>query len=159
VFLCHVTAFAQGSTATLAGEVRDEQSLVVPGARVTIAGTENNFSRSVTTGADGGFELAGLLPGEYRMSVDLAGFAREEVQVRLEVNQRVRRDVVLRAGGLTQQIEVSTTVPLLHVTDATVGEVIDAQQVAELPLNGRQFLELALLVPGCTARTGRRWGT
>jgi hypothetical protein len=151
-------AVAQGSTATLAGSVRDEQNLVVPGATVTIAGTENNFSRTVVTGPDGGFELAGLLPGEYRMSVDVTGFTREERQVRLEVNQRVRLDVVVKPGALTQRVEVATTVPLLHVSDAVVGEVIDQRQVAELPLNGRQFLELALLVPGAHTSHGAQMG-
>src|SRR5262245_34052006 len=149
---------AQGSTASMAGTVRDEQSLVVPGATLTVAGTENNFSRSVITGADGGFEFAGLLPGDYRLSVDLTGFAKQEMNVHVEVNQRVRLDFVLRAGGLTQQLDVTETVPLLHVADATVGEVIDQRQVAELPLNGRQFLELALLVPGAHTSHGAQMG-
>lgn len=151
-------ASAQGSTASMAGAVRDQQNLVIPGATVTIAGTENNYSRSVTTGADGGFELAGLLPGDYKVTVELAGFTRQELNVHVEVNRRVRLDVVLKAGGVTQQVEVVQTIPLLHVTDATVGEVIDQRQVAELPLNGRQFLELALLVPGAHTSHGAQMG-
>src|SRR5207244_10634208 len=85
-------------------------------------------------------------------------FERQQLLVRLEVNQRVRTDVVLRTGGLTQQVEVVQTVPLLHVTDAGVGDVIDQRQVAELPLNGRQFLELALLVPGAHTSHGAQMG-
>jgi len=68
-FLSPGPVFAQGSTATLAGSVRDQQSLVVPGATVAISGTENHFARTVATGEDGGFELAGLLPGEYRLQL------------------------------------------------------------------------------------------
>lgn len=158
IFLLPAFAHAQGSTASLGGVVRDQQNLVVPGASVTMAGTENAFSRTVTTGADGSFEFAGLLAGEYKMSVELAGFAREDMRVTVAVNQRVRIDVTLKAGGLSQQVEVSTTVPLLHVSDATVGEVIDQRQVAELPLNGRQFLELALLVPGAHTSHGAQMG-
>ena len=161
IFLA-ATAFArihaQGSTASLAGTVRDEQGLVVPGVTVTLAGTENTFSRTVTTRGDGGFELPGLLPGDYKMTVELSGFTRQELAVHIEVNQRVRTDVVLKAGGLTQQVQVTQTVPLLHVSDATVGEVIDQRQVAELPLNGRQFLELALLVPGAHTSHGAQMG-
>ena len=162
VVLFAATAFArihaQGSTASLAGTVRDEQGLVVPGVTVTLAGTENTFSRTVTTSGDGGFELPGLLPGDYKMTVELSGFTRQELAVHIEVNQRVRTDVVLKAGGLTQQVQVTQTVALLHVSDATVGEVIDQRQVAELPLNGRQFLELALLVPGAHTSHGAQMG-
>ena len=162
VVLFAATAFArihaQGSTASLAGTVRDEQGLVVPGVTVTLAGTENTYSRTVTTRGDGGFELPGLLPGDYKIIVELSGFTRQELAVHIEVNQRVRMDVVLKAGGLTQQVQVTQSVPLLHVSDATVGEVIDQRQVAELPLNGRQFLELALLVPGAHTSHGAQMG-
>ena len=143
-----LTAAAQGSTATVAGVVRDQQNLIVPGVAVTVTGTERTLTRSVTTSSDGGFELAGILPGAYKVSFELAGFAREETSVRIEVNQRIRLDVVMKAGAISQQVEVVETVPLLHLTDAVVGEVIDQRQVAELPLNGRQFLELALLEIG-----------
>ena len=149
---------AQGSTATLSGIVRDQQNLIVPGATVTVAGTESSFSRNAITGADGDFDFPGLQPGEYLMTVELTGFERQQLQIRLEVNQRVRTDVVLRTGGLTQQVEVVQTVPLLHVSDAVVGEVIDQRQVAELPLNGRQFLELAMLVPGAHTSHGAQMG-
>lgn len=150
--------FAQGSTAAVSGVVRDPQGLPAPGAVVLLTGTETSLTRTVTTGADGGFDLPGLLPGDYRLTVALPGFERHERQVRLEVNQRVRADVQLAAAGLSQQIDVVQTVPLLHLTDAAVGEVIDRQQVAELPLNGRQFLDLALLVPGAHTSHGAQMG-
>src|SRR5882672_8242739 len=102
-------AHAQGTTASMAGTVRDEQNLVVPGATVAITGTENTFSRTVTTGPDGRFELPGLLPGDYKLAVELAGFTREELQVHIEVNQRVRLDLALKAGGVTQRVEVTQT--------------------------------------------------
>src|SRR3954464_7925021 len=96
----HMSA-AQGSTATLSGVIRDEQNLPAPGATVNVSGVESSLSRSVTTNPDGAFEFPGLLPGEYLVAVELAGFERQQVRVRLEVNQRVRTDVVLRAGGLS----------------------------------------------------------
>src|SRR5687768_984714 len=133
---------AQGATGSVGGAVRDQQNLVIPGAAVTIAAAETALTRTVTSGAEGGFEFAGLLPGEYVVTTELAGFQREQRRVRLEVNQRVRMDIVLRASGVAQEVEVRETVPLLHATDVAVGDVIDQQQVAELPLNGRQFLEL-----------------
>ena len=153
-----VAAAAQGSTATLSGVIRDEQTLPTPGAMVRVSGIESSLSRGVTTGADGGFDFPGLLPGDYLLTVELSGFERQQVQINIEVNQRVRRDIVLRTGGLSQQVDVVQTVPLLHVSDAAVGEVIDQRQVAELPLNGRQFLELALLVPGAHTSHGAQMG-
>ena len=152
------TVHGQGSTASLAGVVRDEQNLVAPGATVTLSATENTFSRSVTTDANGGFEFAGLLAGDYAVRVELIGFTAKGMNVSIAVNQRVRLDVVLQAAAVAQQVEVTTTVPLLHVSDATVGEVIDQQQVSQLPLNGRQFLELALLVPGAHTSHGAQMG-
>ena len=149
---------AQGSTAALAGVVRDQQNLPVPGATVTVTGTESSVSRAATSNPDGGFDFPGLLPGEYLLTTELAGFERQQQQVRLEVNQRVRTDVVLRPRGVSQQVDVVQTVPLLHVSDAVVGEVIGERQVAELPLNGRQFLELALLVPGAHTGHGAQMG-
>src|SRR5512146_2648528 len=98
--------YAQGNTGALSGAVRDEQNLLVPGAMVTVAGVESTLARTETTGPDGGFEFAGLLPGHYVITVDLSGFKEEKHQLKLDVNQRVRMDVVLRAGGLTQQVEV-----------------------------------------------------
>lgn len=151
-------AAAQGSMATLTGIVRDLQELPVPGATVTVTATERTFARTATTGSDGTFDFPGLLPGEYLVSIELSGFERQQHQVRLEVNQRVRTDVTLRPGGLNQQVEVVQTVPLLHTSDAVVGEVIGQQQVAQLPLNGRQFLELALLVPGAHTSHGAQMG-
>lgn len=149
---------AQGATGSVGGAVRDQQNLVIPGATVTVAATETALTRTVTSGAEGGFEFAGLLPGEYVLTTELAGFQREQRRVRLEVNQRVRVDIVLRASGIAQEVEVRETVPLLHATDVAVGDVIDQQQVAELPLNGRQFLELAMLVPGTHASHGAQMG-
>src|SRR5215217_9671714 len=158
IALVPTRAHGQGSTASLAGVVRDEQDLVVAAASVTMAGLENSFSRTVITDTNGAFEFAGLLSGEYKMTVELSGFRREEMNVAIAVNQRVRLDVTLRAGGLAQQVEVTTAVPLLHISDATVGVVIDQRQVSELPLNGRQFLELALLVPGAHTSHGAQMG-
>ena len=152
------TVAAQGSTASLGGVVRDPQALVVPGVVITISGVERTFQRTVTTGGDGAYEFPGLLPGLYRLRVELADFAAEEKTVSVAVNQHVRLDVTLAASGVKQDVEVTETVPLLHPTDASIGEVIDQRQLAELPLNGRQFLELALLVPGAHTSHGAQMG-
>ncbi len=124
---------AQGSTAALSGEVRDSQSLAVPGATVGVTDLDTGLSRTQTTSGDGAFDFPGLLPGEYRLTVELAGFDRYERQVRLEVNQRVRADVQLRPAGVSQQVDVTQTVPLLHLSEAAVGEVIDVSRSPSCP--------------------------
>src|SRR3954467_8918993 len=103
IALMPTMAHGQGSTASLAGVVRDEQNLVVPGASVTMAGVENLFSRTVITDTNGAFEFAGLLSGEYKTTVELRGFRREEINVPIAVNQRIRLDVTLKTSGLAQQ--------------------------------------------------------
>src|SRR5262249_7060344 len=108
---------------------------------------------------DGTFEIPALQPGQYLVKVELSGFESAQLKVQLEVNQRVRLDVTLKTAGVAEQVEVRETIPLIHTTDVAVGEVIDQKQVAELPLNGRQFLELSLLVPGVHMSHGAQTGS
>jgi hypothetical protein len=158
LLMSSAVALAQGNTGSLGGTVRDDQRLVVPGTTVTVAQTQSALTRTGTTGADGAFEFPGLQPGEYRLTFELAGFERRQMDVRLEVNQRVRLDVTLHPAGVAERVEVAETIPLLHANDMAVGEVIDQKQVADLPLNGRQFLDLALLVPGVHMSHGAQMG-
>ena len=90
LLLIPALALAQGATGSVGGAVRDQQNLVIPGATVTVAATEGALTRTVTSGSEGGFEFPGLLPGEYVLTTELAGFQREQRRLRLEVNQRVR---------------------------------------------------------------------
>lgn len=153
------TAFAQTTTATLSGLVVDTQQLPIPGATLMIEETQRSARRTITSGANGSFELAGLLPGEYRLTASLDGFATTQVDLRLEVNQRLRVDVVLRPRGPAEDVVVRQSTPLLNTVDASVGQVIDERQLSQLPLNGRQFLELALLVPGVHTSHGAGSGS
>jgi hypothetical protein len=146
----------------MAGVVRDQQSLLVPGAAVTFSGCRKHVYANCDNGCERAHSsFAALLPGEYKVRVDLTGFALKETNVSIAVNQRVRLDLVLQPAAVAQQVQVTTTVPLLHVSDATVGEVIDpAAGLAQLPLK-------RTAVPGAGAagprsaprRTGRRWAT
>src|SRR3954452_18667935 len=85
--LIPVASSAQNTTASVTGLVLDEQQLAVPGASVSVRDVNRGVTRNTTSGGDGAFEIAGLQPGEYRLSVGLQGFANTEVDVRLEVNQ------------------------------------------------------------------------
>src|SRR6185436_17710356 len=92
-------------------------------------------------------------------TAEAGGFQPKQARVRMEVNQRVRLDLTLAAKSVDESVEVVETTPLLHANDAALGSVVDEHQVAKLPLNGRQFLELALLVPGVHMSHGAQTGT
>ena len=150
---------AQGNTSSVRGTVLDEQRLAIPNASLRVEDVNGGLRRSAETKQDGTFEFAALQSGEYRLAVEAEGFQPKQVRVRVEVNQRVRLDVTLAAKGLLESVDVVHTTPLLHVNDAAVGSVVDEHQVAKLPLNGRQFLELALLVPGVHTSHGTQTGS
>ena len=147
-------AVAQNTTATVTGLVLDNQKLAVTGAAVVVADSNRGFTRSTTTGQDGTFEIAGLQPGEFRLKASLHGFTSTQIDLRLEVNQRLRLDVVLQPGGVAEDVVVHQTAPLLDTVSSSVGQVIGEEQISQLPLNGRQFLELAMLVPGAHTSHG-----
>ncbi len=149
---------AQGNTSALRGVVLDEQRLAIPQASIRIEDLNGGLHRSLVSKPDGSFEFAALQSGEYQLTVEAQGFQPRRVRVRVEVNQRPRVDVTLSAKGVAESVDVVETTPLLHAQDAAVGGVVDEQQVAKLPLNGRQFLELALLVPGVHASHGAQTG-
>jgi len=152
-------SLAQNTTATVTGLVFDEQKLPVAGATVLIEDTNRGLTRTTTSGKDGTFEIPGLQPGDFRLKASLQGFAETQVDVRLEVNQRMRLDLVLKASGVAEDVVVHQSAPLLDTVSASVGEVIGEQQISQLPLNGRQFLELALLVPGAHTSHGAATGS
>ncbi len=151
-------AAAQGNTAALAGVVIDEQKLPVPGATVSVSDPDRGWERSIQTDQGGEFELPGLMPGRYAIDVRLQGFSFARREIDVEVNHRVRVELLLTASSVAEQVTVVREVPLLRATTVGVGQVIDERQVQELPLNGRQFLELSLLVPGVHTSHGAQTG-
>ncbi|HSL24157.1 MAG TPA: carboxypeptidase regulatory-like domain-containing protein, partial [Vicinamibacterales bacterium] len=152
-------ALAQTTTATVGGLVLDPQRLPVPRARVTVEDRLRGTRRMVESGEAGIFEIAGLQPGEYRLTVELDGFTTTQLDLRLEVNQRLRVDVTLQPKVVGEEIVVRQTTPMLDTVDPSVGQVIGEEQLSQLPLNGRQFLELALLVPGVHTSHGAGSGS
>src|SRR5688572_16111152 len=147
--LIAIPSFAQGTTGTLTGSVTDDQGLALPGANVTVTNTSTGFSRSATTDETGTFRIAGLPSGSYEVKSELSGFA---VQARKDVSVSVAAtttsDFKMSVAGLTEETTVVGEAPLIDVKDSGVGEIITAAQIENLPLNGRQFGNLAALVPG-----------
>jgi hypothetical protein len=151
---------AQVDTGTILGTVKDQTGAVVPGAKVTIVnqGTADNIS--TLTRSDGTYIVTPLKIGSYRISVELAGFKKEEnAAFDLNIQQQAVVDFVLQAGATSETVQVTSQAALLQTQSATVGQVIGAHTVENMPLNGRDWTTLATLTPGVTqAQQGARAG-
>jgi len=142
------TAFAQGTTGAIEGKVADEQGLALPGANVTAQNSSTGFSRSGITDANGVFRVPGLPVGTYDVKISLTGFAEYTRRVVVNVGATTAPEVRLGVAAKTEALTVVAETPLIDSTATGVGEIITQEQIANLPLNGRQFGNLAALVPG-----------
>ncbi|HYM12091.1 MAG TPA: TonB-dependent receptor, partial [Bryobacterales bacterium] len=145
---------AQAITAKVVGTVSDPSGAAVPNATVTVTNVQTSQSRDTKTNAVGNYELSFLPIGAYTLSVEAAGFQKSEVsQFQLSVDQVARLNVQLQVGQVSEQVSVEAEAIGLQTEEASVGTVIDSQKVVELPLNGRSFVQLALLTPGVNPGT------
>ncbi len=142
-------AFAQFETATVLGTVRDKSGGVVPGATVTLLNLDTGVSQTKVTDGTGNYEFFTVRIGAYRVSAEIAGFAPSAVdQVRVTVGSRVRVELVLSPGSLTEAVEVTAAASPLERDSSQRGQVITNEQAVALPLNGREYSALALLTTG-----------
>ena len=143
--------FAQTQGA-ITGTVSDSSGAAVAGASVKVTNPATNATRTATTNDVGIYSFPELSPGVYQLRVELKGF-RSAVHdnIELQVQQTVRIDISLQPGDITQTIEVSAAAQMLSSDDATVGTVIDNKRITDLPLNGRDFLQLVTLSPNVTS--------
>ena len=140
---------AQNIRGTILGTVRDESGAVVRGAKVTVNHISTGLTRTETSNEVGEYLFAQLPVGEYTLSVEQSGFKKtERTGILLQVDDKLRQDVTLPVGQLTETVAVEAVAPVTSTDSATVGNVVDNKKVTELPLNGRNFLQLNLLVPG-----------
>src|SRR5216684_2978136 len=152
VLLGSAFSFAQGVRSTLVGRVADESGAVIPKTKVTVTNAGTNESRSAETNDNGEFVIPQLAPGEYALTAEHEGFRKEARKgIVLETGQQARLDLTLKVGSITEQVEVSAVAPLLSSENASVGNVVDQKKVVELPLNGRDYLQLAQLQPNVFA--------
>src|SRR5215467_2836119 len=142
-------AGAQAITGTIEGRVTDVSAAVLPGVDVTITNESTGQVRSSVTNETGLYNVPLLPPGTYSVQASLPGF-RSELRrgLLLEVDRTARVEIQLQVGEVSEKIEVMADAPLVQADNSSLGQVIDTQRVAELPLNGRQFLQLASLTPG-----------
>jgi len=143
------SANAQFVRGSIVGRVTDQSEGVIAGAEVKLQNQGTNETKQANTDNEGNFSFPALLPGVYRVEASREGFKTQVVNdIRLEVNQTARIDMKLDVGELVQRVESVASLQFLK-TDATdVGSVIANKQIVELPLNGRDYLQLARLIPG-----------
>ena len=141
--------FAQVESATIVGAVFDSSGGVVSGASVTVTNSETNIAHKITTNERGEYTLAHLNPGGYTVIVEQPGFKTAvHSSIKLDITQVVRVDFSLTPGAVSERIEVSAAEPLVETQTSSIGQVIEESRVHDLPLNGRNFLQLAYLSPG-----------
>jgi hypothetical protein len=147
--LLTLPAAAQVSNGAILGAVRDQSGGAVPNAKVTVTNTDTNEARTTTTAEDGAYRIPALRAGNYSVRVEAAGFkTATETSLVLEVAQELVANISLEVGSTVQEVTVTGEAPLINTTNSSISTTVNEQQMAELPLNGRNFVDLAFLNPG-----------
>lgn len=138
---------AQTHRASLRGTIYDVNKAIIPGATISVTSAATGEIRRATTNDDGQFAITSLPAGKYEVLVESTGFRPEKTSIELFVNQEQRFDLILQTGEAVYIVELPSSTPLKK-DSGSIGTVIDNQQITGLPLDGRNFYELSLLVPG-----------
>jgi carboxypeptidase family protein/TonB-dependent receptor-like protein len=155
VFLLCVPLFSQGNQGRITGTITDQSGGVVAGATVTVKDVQRGVARTLTTGDSGEYNAPNLLPGSYAVRGEAKGFkAVERQNILLEVGKEVRVDLSLQPGEVSQTITITESLPLVETTNATLGGTLSNETINELPLNGRNYINLLSLRPGMTVYAG-----
>jgi hypothetical protein len=155
VLLFSLSAFSQANSGRILGSITDQTGGAVTGATVSVRDIERGTTRTLTTDDAGAYSAPSLIPGTYVVKVEFQGFKTVERQnVVLEVGKEVRVDLALQPGEQTQTITVTEAIPLVETTNATLGGTLQPGTIGDLPLNGRNFMNLLQLRPGVTVYIG-----
>ncbi len=149
LFLATFPAVAQFDTASVLGTLRDPSGAVLPKGNVVLTSLATGTQRTAVTNDSGNYEFGSVKPGDYKLTAELAGFKvalAEHFSVTVGARQRV--DLTLEVGGTSDTVTVSGAAAVLETDSSDRGEVISQREIVGLPLNGRSYADLALLVPG-----------
>jgi hypothetical protein len=157
--LCPSIAHAQLPTATLLGTVKDSSGGVVPGATITAHNVDTGQLRTTVAGDDGSYRLPALPVGNYQVRAELSGFQTVlRSGLHLTVSQEAVINFTLAIGGVEQTVSVTAEAPLVNTTSGSLGGLVDEERIQDLPLNGRNYIDLALLQPGVAHHTSKSGG-
>lgn len=150
-------AWAQQDMGSVTGTVRDPTGAILPGVRVTATETATGTTTETTTNAEGLYTLPALKIGAYRVAAELGGFKRAVADaVQISAQSRVRVDLQLELGAMTEEVAVRADAPLLQTETSSLAHVLREEEIKELPLNGRNFQQLAVLAAGVLPAFGHR---
>jgi hypothetical protein len=139
----------QVAAGEITGVLKDPGGAAVPGATVTVTNVDTNLQRVTVSSADGVYAAPSLAPGAYRVDVELSGFRPlRRAGIRLSTGEKARIDFDLSVGDVREQVTVTADAPIVRAETASLGTVVENEQLVQLPLNGRTFLMLASLAPG-----------
>ncbi len=156
VVLLPAGASAQSSMGEVGGIIQDEQGGLLPGVSLSLRHDASGVVRSAVTEQDGRYRFPGLPPGVYTLRAELGGFSVQEVTgIEMTVGLSFRRDFTLRVESLREAITVHAQAPVVDTTKAEVSGVVTQRQIESLPINSRQYLSLALLMPGTSLDSTR----
>ena len=139
------------STGTILGMAKDSSGASVPGATITITNVDTNATRTIVTGDDGAYRVPALPVGHYQVKAEHPGFKTEtRAGIILEVAQEAVVNLDFQVGTAEQQVLVTGEAPVVNTSNATLGGIVNEQKMQDLPLNGRNYVDLSLLQPGVT---------
>lgn len=148
-FIPWSTLYGQATSGSIVGTARDASGAVVPNVLVTATNEATGTSASETTNEVGAYTFTALQPGMYRIHTELSGFRPVDITgIQLQVNQTARFDLTMQVGQVSEKVEVAATLATLATDTSDVGQVIANREIVDLPLNGRQYLQLASLTNG-----------
>src|SRR6476620_37189 len=143
-----VPALAQSFYGSLVSVVKDDQNNIIPGATIILVNSGTGERREGVSAGDGVYRFLNLVPGTYRLEVELTGFQRYvRDQIEVNVQSAPRIEVSLKVGSIAETVQVAGTAPVLQTENASVGLVVGSRPVQELPLNGRNVMNLITLAP------------
>jgi len=143
--------WAQDATGRIYGTVYDPQGAVIPDVQLTVTNTATQEARTATTTKDGSFQVLALPIGSYKVGAEHAGFrGMASAEQRLQINQALRVDFKMQVGAENQTVDVGAEAAPVETVNPTLGQSITGRTLTNMPLNGRDMLDLALLQPGVT---------
>src|SRR3954447_8066872 len=154
VLLACFAVYGQFEQGLIVGIVSDPQNAPIAGAPVQIRSTTTNVARDVTTSTSGEYNSLPLTPGRYTVTVRMTGFKERSIEVNVGVSQRVQMDMSLELGNVTEKVVVEAAPPTIETESSEMGQIKQAREIVDLPLNTRNFTQLVQLAPGVTTGVG-----
>src|SRR5713226_8641558 len=149
IVLCLVMSLArlagQTTTGSIVGTVNDPSGAVISGANITVTNMDTGIAVKAASDSTGNYVVTPLAIGRYSVTVEAAGFKKSvRTDITVNVQDRVRVDIALEVGAVTDTVEVAAAAPLLQTDTSYLGQVVESQRIVDLPLNGRYFTRLAV---------------